>query len=94
MAGCTTDGGWGVELIDAARARLGDIEAALAAVSRRASAIVDETDWRSDAVAAYRRRASAWEAAVRDVAREVDRVRDDLANTRRDLVARSGWERG
>jgi len=94
MAGCTTDGGWGVELIDAARARLVDIEGARPPGRGGAWRVSDETDGRAEAGGAPRRGAWGGEAAFRDVPREVGGVRDGLANSRRALVARSGWERG
>jgi hypothetical protein len=90
MDGCTTDGGWGVALIDAARSALHDIEARLAGVRARAAHLVDDTAWQADAVRLYRARASRWEDAIRAVEHEVVQARADLAGTRRDILARAG----
>lgn len=94
MNGCSADGGWGVALIDTARERLVEIEARLAAVRARAARIVDDTDWRSHAVAGYHRRASLWDDEVRALSVQVVQVRADLARTRRDILERAGWECG
>jgi hypothetical protein len=90
MSGCTTDGGWGVALIDASRAALHEVEACLAGVRARAAHLVDDTAWQADAVHRYRARAAEWEDAIRAVEREVLQVRADLAGMRRDILLRVG----